>query len=333
MARKAILPGVVLVLATVTGCSFGGLYDTPLPGGADLGDHPYHVTVAFADVLDLVPQSAVQVDDVPVGRVERIGLSADGRTAEVTLAMNGTVHLPANATAALRQSSLLGEKFVELARPTDEQPEGTLADGANIPVTRTNRNPQIEEVLGALSMLLNGGGVGQLQQITQELNKALSGREPDVRELLTNLDTFVTGLDARRGDLDRALSNVDQLAGSLAGRADEISGVLTDLGPGIDALAQQRDQLVTMLGSLHDLSGVAVDTIERGKDDLLADLRALEPTLRQLNQAGQQLPQAMELLLTFPFPDSALNAVKGDYLNLFLDYHARTGPPLPLGGD
>ena len=38
---------------------------------------------------------------------------------------------------------------------------------------RTNRNPEIEEVFGALSMLLNGGGLEQIQQITRELNLAL----------------------------------------------------------------------------------------------------------------------------------------------------------------
>ena len=33
---------------TLTGCGFKGLYSAPLPGGADLGDHPYTVTAYFA---------------------------------------------------------------------------------------------------------------------------------------------------------------------------------------------------------------------------------------------------------------------------------------------
>ena len=98
---------------------FDGVYDLPLPGGADLGDHPYRVNAQFEDVLDLVPQAGVKVNDVPVGRVERIDLAQDGWTAEVTVLVNGDVELPANAFAKLRQSSLLGEKFVELAQPED----------------------------------------------------------------------------------------------------------------------------------------------------------------------------------------------------------------------
>ena len=52
------------------------MYDLPLPGGADVGAHPYTVTAQFTDVLDLVPQAAVKVNDVAVGRVQSITLPA-----------------------------------------------------------------------------------------------------------------------------------------------------------------------------------------------------------------------------------------------------------------
>ena len=328
-----LLALVALLGVLLAGCSSaGGLYDVSLPGGADLGDHPFHVTADFRDVLDLVPQSGVKVDDVAVGRVERITLAPDGRTAQVAMVVNGDVHLPGNALARLRQSSVLGEKFVELAAPPDGA-TGALADGASIPVERTNRNPEIEEVFGALSMLLNGGGVGQLQQITRELNQALGGNETQIRGFLNNLDTFIKGVSARRDDISRALDGLGKLTGSLDQRKQQINDMLDSLGPGIDALAQQRGAMVTMLESLTTLSGVAVSTINHARDDLLADLRALEPTLGKLAEAGQNLPQAMQLLLTFPFPDSALDAIKGDYLNGFLKLNAHvTGPPAGGGG-
>src|SRR5205823_400019 len=95
----------LIALAVTAGCGFNGLYDTPLPGGADLGDHPFHVTAEFADVLDLVPQASVKVNDVAVGRVDNVDLSADTKKALVRMTVNGDVRLPANATAELRQSS------------------------------------------------------------------------------------------------------------------------------------------------------------------------------------------------------------------------------------
>src|SRR5207248_5576770 len=92
----------------VAGCSsggFNGIYSLPLPGGASLGSHPYQVTARFANVVDLVPQSAVRVNDVAVGRVSRIYLPQGSWTADVTMVINGDVRLPANAIAELQQSS------------------------------------------------------------------------------------------------------------------------------------------------------------------------------------------------------------------------------------
>ncbi|MFD1050297.1 MlaD family protein, partial [Kibdelosporangium lantanae] len=117
MRRLAI--GLVLLLSGCSVGGFGGLYNTPLPGGADIGDHPYQVTAQFGDVLDLVPQASVKVNDVSVGRVVKIDLTPDNKMVLVSMVVNGSVSLPANAGAELRQSSLLGEKYVQLRSPVD----------------------------------------------------------------------------------------------------------------------------------------------------------------------------------------------------------------------
>nr|WP_232792248.1 MCE family protein [Actinacidiphila yeochonensis] len=318
----------------LTGCSWTNVQDMPLPGGADLGSHPYTVRARFADVLDLVPQASVRVNEVAVGRVTKIALAPDGWTAMVTMKVNGGVRLAPDATAHLEQSSLLGEKYIELADPSGTQASaGRLADGATIPISRTNRNPEVEEVLGALSLLLNGGGVQQLHTITTELNKALSGNEPAVRDTLGKVDTLVTQLDGHRQDITRALDGVNQLSATLAARDQKIDTVLTGLSPGLKVLEQQRGALVTMLQSLDTLSGVAVDTVNRSKDDMVADLKALAPTLQRLADAGADLPDSLQVLLTYPFTDQVVNGVKGDYLNVYLDLTAQPGtqviPELP----
>jgi phospholipid/cholesterol/gamma-HCH transport system substrate-binding protein len=309
---------VVASVLMLSGCSsFTGIYDIPLPGGADLGDHPYTVKAEFRDVLDLVPQSGVKVNEVPVGRVENIQLAPDGWSAEVTMSVNGDVELPANALAMLRQSSLLGEKYVELSPPPSGQAQGALADGGRIPIERTNRNTDIEEVLGALSMLLNGGGVEQLQNIAQELNNALEGREPDLRATLANVDTLVSTLDESKDDITQAIDGVNKLSATLSAEKDQLAGAIDSLGPGLEVLNQQRSQLVTMLQSLQTLSDVAVDTVNASQEDIVADLKALTPALQKLGEAGTDLPKSLELLFTIPFSDEAVHGVQGDYFNLY----------------
>ncbi|HEY9475366.1 MAG TPA: MCE family protein, partial [Mycobacteriales bacterium] len=345
MRRAARLVAVVVAGVTaLTGCGFRGFYDVPLPGGADLGDHPYRVVVQFADVLDLVPQSAVRVNDVAVGRVRSIDLAGDPTHwhATVRLLVNGDVALPANARAELRQTSLLGEKYVALSAPTGQVAQGRLRDGAVIPLSRSGRNPQVEEVLSALSLLLNGGGLAQIETINRELGDALAGHEGGLRDLLTQLDTLVGGLDAQKGQITRALDNINRLAATLAAQRSTIAGALDTLPGALKVLADQREQLTSMLTGLQHLGQVGTRVINASRDDLVADLQALAPTLSQLAAAGSNLPGALELLLTYPFPRTAVNGIRGDYTNLFVtadldvsdvldnlvtDGHGRLDPP------
>ncbi|SHN33240.1 MCE family protein [Actinacidiphila paucisporea] len=325
---KAAAAGALLGL-TLAGCSLGGVQSIPLPGGADLGGHPYTVRAQFADVLDLVPQAAVRVNDVAVGRVSSIRLADDGWSALVTMKVNGKVRLPANAYAHLEQSSLLGEKYVQLSAPPAGEPaRGRLAGGSLIPTSHTNRNPEVEEVFGALSLLLNGGGIQQLKTVSVELNKALTGNEPQVRDMLTQVDTLVGDLDSHKQDITDALDGVNELSATLAARDQKIGTVLTGLSPGLKVLDQQRGSLVTMLRALDTLSGVAVDTVNRSKDDMVADLQALAPTLQRLADSGKDLPDSLQVLLTYPFTDEVLSGVKGDYLNVYLDLTAVPGTQL-----
>jgi phospholipid/cholesterol/gamma-HCH transport system substrate-binding protein len=326
--KRAVL---VLPVLLLTGCS---LYDTPLPGGAALGDHPYHVTVQFTDVLDLVPQSSVKVDDVAVGRVDRIDLAPDNKTALVDVLINGSVRLPANSGAQLGQSSLLGEKYVEITAP--QQPAGQLTDGSVITRDRTGRSPEIEEVLGALSLLLNGGDIGQIQNIVKELNAAMTGNEPQIRSFLSQVDNLVRDLDGQKDNVVKAIDAMNRLTTTLAGQRDNLATALDRLGPGLKVVTEQRDELTSMLNALDNLSSVAVDTINRGRDDLVGDLRQLQPVLQKLAETGSKLPTALEYLATYPFSDYAAGDVKGDYFNsdirFDLDLSALLGPQSPIIG-
>jgi phospholipid/cholesterol/gamma-HCH transport system substrate-binding protein len=142
--RVRLFLGLLLGSVVLSGCDFD-VYSLPLPGGTDVGDNPIQVTIEFEDVLDLVPKSTVKVNDVSVGQVKSIEL--DDYHAEVVIELRNDTKLPENTIAEIRQTSLLGEKFVSLSAP-ETGAEGTLADGEVIPLDRTGRNPEVEEVLG-----------------------------------------------------------------------------------------------------------------------------------------------------------------------------------------
>lgn len=320
----AMLAGAALL---ASGCSFS-VEEMPLPGGTEVGDDPVQVTVMFRNVLDLVPQSTVKVNDVDVGMVRDVKLR--GQKAAVTLELRRGTDLPDNARAKIRQTSLLGAKFVSLEPPSQGASSDQLQDGDVIPLERTERNPEVEEVLGALSLLLNGGGVAQLHTITEELSNVMTGNEQEIKAFLTNMNEMVSSLDANRQAITTALDELNRLARRLADREEQINTALTELSPGLRSLSEQSSQLVGMLQALDDLGTVAVDTIRQSKENVVADLKALAPILQRLVQAGSDLPKALEILPTFPFTDAVLDAVKGDYMNAFVEVHPKDDYEAPI---
>jgi phospholipid/cholesterol/gamma-HCH transport system substrate-binding protein len=323
MRRRTTIVAAAVALATLlTGCDFS-VYSLPLPGGAKIKGPAYTVTVEFADVLDLVPKSSVKVDDVTVGTVEKVWL--DGYVAKVRIKLPKSLALPDNAHATIRQTSLLGEKFVSLSRPTgSEEPRGKLENGEVIPLSRTTSNVEVEEVLSALSLLLNGGGVAQLQIITQELNKALTGNEPAIRSVLTQLNTFVGTLDQNKERIVTAITAVDALAKKLNAQKTTLATAIDSLPKSIATLDKQRAALVKTLQALATLGNTATRVITSAQKDLVANLQSLYPILTKLAEAGEDLPKSLELLFTYPFPDGAAKAVGGDFTNLGITLDVNT---------
>ena len=335
---KALVLGAVMALV-LSACDFS-VYELPLPGGPDVGENPMMITVEFADVLDLVPQSTVKVNDISVGQVTEVEL--DGYQARVTLALREDVELPDNAIAELRQTSLLGEKFVSLSPPPEGPSPNLLADGDVIPIERAGRNPEVEEVLGALSLLLNGGGVAQLKTIMAELNNALEGREESARSAFRQLRIFMAELDENKADIVAAIESLNRLAIAAEKQLPAIDAALEELPSALESIDRQRDDLVEMLGALDQLSGVAVDVIQRSKGATITSLERLNPVLTQLAASGDNFTKAFHVFLTYPFvdevvgrdPQVARNLHMGDYTNLSvqLEVHLE-GEGLPLPTD
>ena len=314
--RVAVLVLLAVASLVLSGCGFKGLYSTSLPGGADLGDHPMTIVAHFDDVLDLVPQSAVKVNDVAVGKVTKISL--DGWKAKVTMQVNSSqVRLPANARAEVSQTSLLGEKYVALEQPLSAPSTTMLKSGASIPLDRTRSAPEVEQVLGALSLLLNQGGVEQIQVIARELNTALNGNEGAIKNLIGQLNTFVGTLNGQRDKITTALVNVNTLAVTLNRQRTVITDALDTYPAALKVLSQERGKLVTLLSSLSRLGSVATSVINATQSDFVSALKSLSQPLKQLTAAGSNLPGALRIAGTFPFPlGRSREFVKGDYANL-----------------
>jgi phospholipid/cholesterol/gamma-HCH transport system substrate-binding protein len=340
-ARLKALVALLGAALMLSGCSFD-VYKLPLPGGVDVGSNPLTIKAEFRDVLDLVPDSTVKVNDVTVGKITDISLTH--YHAEVTMQLRNDTKLPENAVAQIQQTSLLGEKFVDLSAPPTDASSTPLASGDVIPLSRTGQNPEVEQVLGALSLLLNGGGVAQLQTITRELNTTLHGREGEARSVLRQIKLFSGQLDRHKGQIVQALRALDRLSSSLNKQRSTIDATLTELPSALRSVNSQRHDLVKMLSALAHLSGVGVHVIKLSKQSTIDTLRSLSPVLGQLQASGSDFVNAFNVALTYPFvddvvgrdPQVARNLQMGDYTNLDIKFDLSLDglgslPSLPTG--
>jgi phospholipid/cholesterol/gamma-HCH transport system substrate-binding protein len=314
LARRTAAVMFIAVMC-LSGCQWRGLNSVPLPGTAGEGPGSFVVRAQMPDVGTMQQNSRVRVNDVNVGTVTKI--ERQGWHALVTMRLRGDVDLPANATAKIGQTSLLGSVPVEVAPPKNIAAEGRLHDGSLIPLAAAGAYPTTEQTLAVLSMLLNGGGFGRVQEITQAFSTAFSGREADLRSLITQLDIFIARLNDQTGDIIHATDSLNNLAGQFADQKPVLDRALQTIPDALSVLKDQRDNLANALDQLGKFSAVVADSVGKTKQNLVKELQEIGPVLQSLADAGPALTRSLNLLATYPWKSDAIPTwVRGDYGNL-----------------
>jgi phospholipid/cholesterol/gamma-HCH transport system substrate-binding protein len=313
-----IAAGMLTLALALAGCSdWQGLNSVPLPGVEGVGRGAFTIKAQMPDVDNIEQNSRVRVGDVNVGTVTKI--ERQDWHALVTMRLNGDVQLPANATATLGQTSLLGSLHIELAPPKDAPPQGKLHDGSLIPLASSGKYPSTEQTLSALALLLNGGGIGNIQDITDALSIAFTGREDDLRSLIEQLDKAIGYLDDQKDDIIAATESLNNLVGQFAAQKPVVDKALKTIPDALVVLKDQRNNLSDALAQLGKFSALAADSVNQTKDALVQELKDLGPVVQSLADAGPALTRALSFLPTFPFPkETLMNWMRGDYANLTL---------------
>jgi phospholipid/cholesterol/gamma-HCH transport system substrate-binding protein len=313
LARQCVALLIAAVL--LTSCeTWRGIANVPLPIGPGNGRDNYTIYVQMPNVLTLNVNSRVRVADVYVGTVRAIELK--NWIATLTLDLQSNIKLPKNATARIGQTSLLGSQHVELAAPQVPSPE-FLHSGDTIPLKNSAAFPTIERTLASIGTVLHGGGISNLESIATEVNNILDGNAEPIRAFLGKLDVFTAQLNEQRTNLTRAIDSTNRLLTIAANRDQTLERVLTDLPPLIKHLADQRIVLADAVQALGRFSKVTDETFSRSRSNFEQNLKLLQRPLRQLGIAAPDLPAALKIMLTAPFPlDNVPKVVRGDYINV-----------------
>ncbi|WP_319431623.1 virulence factor Mce family protein [Mycobacterium sp. RTGN5] len=321
MRRLRGLTAVAVVLALAVGSSgcglnkWQGLNSLSLPGTEGNGPGSFTVQAEMPDINNIQPNSRVRVGDATVGHITKIELH--GWHALVTMRLNGDVTLPANATAKIGLTSILGSQHIELSAPSDEASQGRLHEGSLIPLSNSASYPTVEQTLAAVSTVLNGGGLGQIQDITEAFSTAFRGREQDLRSMIGEIDTFTANLNDQSDDIIAATEGLNTLAGTFAASQPVLDRALTTIPEALAVLNSERDNLAEAADQLGKFSNLVVTTVDGSKANLVKELNDIGPVLESLANAGPSMTRALSLILTFPFPNETIEKwQRGDYANM-----------------
>jgi phospholipid/cholesterol/gamma-HCH transport system substrate-binding protein len=314
--RQLASIGCCLLVAATAGCTFQGVNSLPLPGAVGRGPdaRTYHVEIANVGTLE--PNSAVMIDDVVVGSIARMRVKAGH--ADVEVSVRPDVSVPANAIATIGQTSLLGSSHLALDPPLGQRPTGQLPAGATLALNQSSTYPSTEQTLASVSALVNSGGLGQIGDIIHNMNSALSGHEPQLRDLFGRLNRLVGTFDAQRDDLIEAMRALERLGGTFGAQHEVLTRALHTIPGALDILVAQEPTFASALRELGAFADTATQVVNDTQADLMANLRNLEPTVCSLANVGPDLDRGLSMVSTYPITQDIIDrAVRGDYINLF----------------
>jgi phospholipid/cholesterol/gamma-HCH transport system substrate-binding protein len=313
--RPLVFGVLLIVMAIVPACEWRGLNSLPMPGTEGGGPGSFVIQAQLPDIGYIQENSRVRVGDANVGTITDIELQ--GWHALVTMRLNGDVDLPANATATVGQTSLLGSLHIELAAPVGVPPEGKLREGSEISLASSGAYPTTDQTLAAVSLLLNGGGIGQVQDITAAFATAFAGREQDLRSLIEQIDQFVRRLNDQTDDIIAATDSFNNLVGQVADQKPVLDEAVRTIPDALAVLADARGEIAEASNAFGKFSALAADSVNQTKENLVKELEAIGPVLESLANAGPSLTRALDGIVILPFPKSqASNWIRGESANL-----------------
>ena len=283
--RVAAIGAVVLAIAIVAVLLFRG-------GGG------YQVTVEFQNAAQLVKGNQVTVGGTPVGSVEDIKITEDGRANIEISVKEDYDDLPAETQAVIRQASQSGiaNRYVELQLPPDNKRSGkTIDDGGRIPIGRTTTAVELDQLFNTLDPDTRDAVTGFFKNSA----KQFKGKEEQQREVYRYLNPALSTSSRLFNELNRDsplladfLQDSEKLVTALAEKRDDLSALIGNANRTFRALGNERAALGEAIARLPDFmrtSNTTFVNLRAALDDVDPLVDASKPVARELQPFLREL--------------------------------------------
>ena len=260
----------------------------------------------IGDAAELVPDNGVRVNDVQVGHITKISL--EGLAAKVDFVIDEDVVLPAGTRAEVRQTSLLGEQYLALI----PEGEGRLAEDTTIPLERTRRVPQLEQVIALGGQLVDQVNAGNINRILTAFDEGTGADPQRVGRFLDAMAGASRAFAVHEPELAATIERVEQMASALAPHTQELAQSVDRFAGGMAALEKHRDDLGNFVTAVDQLATSATELVTNHEQKLS---RAGATARQLLTELVENLPDFEKALQALPDFNNGWNCtVQGNYI-------------------
>jgi virulence factor Mce-like protein len=247
----------------------------------------YQVKVSFPNAQQLADQADVRIAGVSIGRVVGKQLDPAGNRTLATIELKRQfVPLRQNASAILRQKTILGETFVDISpgsRNAKPVPDGGMLSRGNV-----EHAVQLDEIFNAFDPQTR-----QAFQIwQQEGARAVRGNDQNLNSVLGNLPSFAADatditrvLDIEHAAVVRLVQNGSVVFGALSQDQVALRNLVTTAGTTFAATAAQNNNLAASFQTFPAFLNETKATMTR----LKAFATSTDPLLKQLVPVANDL--------------------------------------------
>ncbi|MDI2029078.1 MCE family protein [Saccharopolyspora sp. TS4A08] len=237
----------------------------------------------------LLPDSDVKVRGMVVGRVVEVKSVGKGAELHLALQPDKAEAIPANVSAQLLPRTLFGERYVALELP-DKPSSKTLAAGGVIEQDRTRAGLELETVLADTMPVLQAVNPDDLAATLNALDQALSGRGDQVGDTLSQLNTYLDGLNPAIPDLRDNLQELVGVAQTYEEAAPDVINALDNFSTTARTLVQQKQNLQKLTGQVTTTSGDLTTFLDNNGQNIIRLADAQRPTLDLLARYSPTYP-------------------------------------------
>ncbi|MGW3977158.1 MCE family protein [Streptomyces mirabilis] len=259
-----------------------------------------HVTAYFPRTVGIYPGSDVRVLGVRIGEVEKI--TPEGDRVRVELKYDEGRKVPADAKAAVINSSVVSDRYVQLLPVYRRGP--VLRNGAVIPETRTAVPVELDRVFDSLHTTADALGPqgankdGSLSRLLGVSADNLDGQGENLNQTVEDLSQAVTTLSDGRADLFGTVRNLQVFTAALAADDKNVRSFNTSLAEVAGQLAGERKDLADALKNLGTALGDVSAFVKNNKKSLTSNVRGLSKVTKVLVTQRAALAELLEVAPT-----------------------------------